>query len=866
MKKRKYFQMIVSVVLCLALLMPCISVSAAGLGDLLTPSLSEDEVPATLDFEEMKAKGHVKRLYEEETELNQAIFENEDGTRTAYLFTEKIKYVDEDGKTKDKSQKLKSKFTVFENEENDLKVTYYRNLEKGIVLEYQSLTVEMFPQGIDKNVKSKVVQESKKNESDSVDYKKAFGNHTILRYIQTLNGIKEEIILEKETELRAFSFRILTHGAALVEEEGTARIFKGEESFELGKILMWDSAGNEAKGSYLIETVKENEEYLLTMDTGDFLDRSDLQYPVTVDPSVAPVPESEGVIEDITIYKNSTTTVSGVNGSLEAGNFDNYPEEDRGYDDETGDPIELGEAYALLKFPNLLTANGNFFNRFQANQIRSVELNVRILAYANANGTNSGNGGFLEAYLLSPNASWSEGGAVWNSNFDSNCIKLDRQYVPHYTSYNQSTWYSLNISYAVQKWYEYYKNNVTNGNNGIKLINTDLTDQPIQIYSRNHALANYRPYLSYVYEETTNPARFDDMVFRLKHMQSGYYATVEEGRADNGYSILLESRRADLTPSDDQYLDTRQLFRFNHIQDGKYCVNPINSGNGYYRRIDIIRNTATIVGGMSVSFASGKDRPAQLFFLDSVNASLSQFRFRVTEDVLGNVYLGTTSTNSGSSMVTVNDQIAAGYSTWILEPAYDYEQIQSYYSEMNFDFVLNPFDSHSYENLTITSTFGYRSYDNAVHLGIDLQAGDGHSIIAPFNGVVKAKATGDTDNRGFYIYIEATDPSHVTFMGGKPLRMVFMHMQSASPLSVNSTIIAGQTVLGYVGRTQGIPADQNTMQTHLHVGVLTNQGVTQNPTNMIDPLLFYASDNTKKTYEFSQVTWAFFDDDTTNDS
>ena len=87
MKRRPYFQTVVSVVLCLALLMPCISVSAAGLGDLLTPSLSEDEVPATLDFEEMKAKGHVKRLYEEETELNQAIFENEDGTRTAHLFT-----------------------------------------------------------------------------------------------------------------------------------------------------------------------------------------------------------------------------------------------------------------------------------------------------------------------------------------------------------------------------------------------------------------------------------------------------------------------------------------------------------------------------------------------------------------------------------------------------------------------------------------------------------------------------------------------------------------------------------------------------------------------------------------------------------
>ena len=78
MKKRKYFQTVVSIVLCLALLMPCISVSAAGLGALLTPSLSEDEVPATLDFEEMKAKGHVKRLYEEETELNQAIFENEE--------------------------------------------------------------------------------------------------------------------------------------------------------------------------------------------------------------------------------------------------------------------------------------------------------------------------------------------------------------------------------------------------------------------------------------------------------------------------------------------------------------------------------------------------------------------------------------------------------------------------------------------------------------------------------------------------------------------------------------------------------------------------------------------------------------------
>lgn len=78
------------------------------------------ELPLTITAEQAAETGHIFRLKEEEPDLNTVIFQNADGTRTAYQYAEPIKYI-ENGKIKDKSNRIKSSEKsgyAYENEAN----------------------------------------------------------------------------------------------------------------------------------------------------------------------------------------------------------------------------------------------------------------------------------------------------------------------------------------------------------------------------------------------------------------------------------------------------------------------------------------------------------------------------------------------------------------------------------------------------------------------------------------------------------------------------------------------------------------------------------------------------------------------------
>jgi len=813
MKHKRFLRSVLATLLSSAMLLTPVLAQgiAETISQLSTPTLSEDEVPAVLDFEEMKAKGHVKRLYEEETEMNQAVFENEDGTRTAYLFTEAIKYVDEDGKTKDKSQKLKSKFTVFENEENDLKVVYNRNLENGIALEYGGLEIEMFPQGIDQNVKSKVVKESKKNLSDSVEYKKAFGNHTTLRYLQSLNGIKEEILLEKETELRRFTFRILTHGAALAEEKGKARIFKGEESFDLGEILMWDSAGKQAKGSYLIETVKEKEEYLLTMDTGDFLDREDLQYPVTVDPSINL--SDEYPVEDVVVNENYYDYANGNSPVINLGNY-NLLDEDEKDMSESGFLIEeKGNGAALFYFSDITTEHNQLYDLFMNGQVISAELRVKVL---NSN-VNSSTPIFMEAYAVTDHIDWNESEMMWDDCFDDGLKKLDRQHI----QLSLTTDYYLDISNAVQMWF--------NGlDSCVILKNTNQSSHPLTIASSEYSTSSCRPYLYVTY----NTESFDDQVFRLKHVQSGLYATVESWVDADTTDIDLWTRCLDLNVVDGPYseMDRSQLFRLRSF-NGNYTINPICSGNGYDRRISLETDNenVAVTSGFYVSLLKETRANHQTFNLVS-NGEYGQFE--IVTSANPSCGLGASQNAAGCQLMIRNR--SGNNCLWQLEPAYDYHQIEDYYTEMGASYFFNLNDGLGSYETTITS--GYGTLASEIHLGVDIGAGMYTNILAPFAARVTSVGTNASDSRGYHVYIEATDPRFTSFENGNPLRMVFMHMQSSPYVSYGSTIAAGM-ILGQVGSTG------DSTEPHLRVSLIVTGDAWQTINNTVDPLMLYGSGN-----------------------
>ena len=58
-----------------------------------------------IDEESFRGAGHINRLPEEE-DLNSYVFENADGTRTAYILSEPVKYVDNTGVVHEKNLTL----------------------------------------------------------------------------------------------------------------------------------------------------------------------------------------------------------------------------------------------------------------------------------------------------------------------------------------------------------------------------------------------------------------------------------------------------------------------------------------------------------------------------------------------------------------------------------------------------------------------------------------------------------------------------------------------------------------------------------------------------------------------------------------
>ena len=54
---------------------------------------------------------------------------------------------------------------------------------------------------------------------NKVTYNKVFGNGTSLVYTPTLNGVKEDIILQTYTGKSSFSFTLKTNGLAIIQDE-----------------------------------------------------------------------------------------------------------------------------------------------------------------------------------------------------------------------------------------------------------------------------------------------------------------------------------------------------------------------------------------------------------------------------------------------------------------------------------------------------------------------------------------------------------------------------------------------------------------------------------------------------------------------
>lgn len=313
--------------------------------------LSETERPEYISRNEVEKNGFVRRLSEYDESLNSITLQDQDGTNTTYIFSENVKYIDSAGVIKDKKSTLTENITelayqdqyAYTNTNNDVRMYFPNSIGEntGVVLEKEDIRIELTPvqakkiattaKSISLNqinaqaatpIRKQInqLQDGQTVTKDAIDYDAVFGTNTTLRYTPTLNGFKEDIILDTYDGTNEFVFRLKTNGLRLVcqdEQYFLVHPTSGKIAVQMGELLVYSEGSTEMNTEYQhryeASTVTENEEYLLTVIVDEsFLLSESTQYPVVIDPSFE-ICSNDNHIMDISVRINGTVIPNSTN-------------------------------------------------------------------------------------------------------------------------------------------------------------------------------------------------------------------------------------------------------------------------------------------------------------------------------------------------------------------------------------------------------------------------------------------------------------------------------------------------------------------------------------------------------------------------
>ncbi|MBC1521206.1 DNRLRE domain-containing protein [Listeria aquatica] len=281
-----------------------------GLLSLMAASLVFSLIPpcegkAESDSASQKEKAESKKQTEKPTEMvserteNEKVFDNHDGSFTKQIFSEPI-HMEEDGKLKEIDPVLEQeeKSDVIQPKQTKLEIEFLEKMDNGA---YQKLTkpgaevvfaLKGAKQG-DKEIDAQ--DQTAKFKENEVTYQEVLPK-TDLRHLTFNRSVKEDLVLQEQTEADTFVYQIETKLAVTKEENGDIvfRDAAGKVKYTLPKPILADSNVDEKTGeaattdqSYfelkkLTKTVYQLE---LKVDM-DWLRDEKRVYPVYVDPSI----------------------------------------------------------------------------------------------------------------------------------------------------------------------------------------------------------------------------------------------------------------------------------------------------------------------------------------------------------------------------------------------------------------------------------------------------------------------------------------------------------------------------------------------------------------------------------------------------
>ena len=400
--------------------------------------------------------GHVARLPEEE-KLDTYVFLNRDGTKSVYYMDENVRYVDENGEKIEKDLTIIRKNKGYTLKANDVKLWFPDVLSDGISVKYDNFHLTLYPQGV-ADTKEVVI-----DKHERITYPGVFGENTVLAYTPTLSGLKEDIILSEYTGQLSYDFLIHTHGMQILEEEGKYIVKNpgngNKETFELGAVQIYDSAGNFCMGEMKITEQNNGSKYILTLTAPEeFLTDPETVYPVTIDPTLKV--SGTNNIQDSIVYSGTPNANYGNNVFLNLGYCDNT--------------LKIGRA--VFRLPGLY--NSSAYINTTANNIVSVKFYVW-----DASGHSTSN----IKLCVNTEKNWTESGVTWNNKPN----QTDRF---GYSGDLPSNQYGcFDITDLVRTW----KSGMYSKEAGFTLVNPNETNS---IYTKvpcssEYSNANCRPYV-----------------------------------------------------------------------------------------------------------------------------------------------------------------------------------------------------------------------------------------------------------------------------------------------------------------------------------------------------------------------------------
>ncbi len=341
-----------------------------------------------VDNETLDEAGHVARINEEEA-LNTYVFLNRDGTKSVYYMDDNVRYVDENGKKVEKDLTIIRKNKGYTLKANDVKLWFPDVLSDGISVKYDEYHLTLYPQGVADT------EEAVIDEYERITYPGVFGENTVLAYTPTLSGLKEDIILSEYTGQLSYDFLIHTHGMRILEQDGKYIVKKpgngNKETFELGAVQIYDSAGNFCVGEMKITEQNNGGKYILTLIAPEeFLTDPDTVYPVTIDPSIT--------VSDNVTYANAIEDSVLYSGTPNS-NYGGFTYLTVGYGDST-----YGVGRAIFRLPGLY--NSDLYKSLSASQITSVKFYTWDASGHDTRPIN---------ILANVNIPWTESGVKWNN-------------------------------------------------------------------------------------------------------------------------------------------------------------------------------------------------------------------------------------------------------------------------------------------------------------------------------------------------------------------------------------------------------------------------------------------------------------------